>query len=245
MKKNIMLLIILLSVSTLKSYGHFLWLETNNTGSINQKQEVKIYFGEYSGGVYEKVGEEAFEKMKSFSLWVVAPDGEKTELKASPKELYYLAEFVPKQKGTYTVILDNNNIDVMDYTKYDFGIFKPHYHAIAKVEVEEKPSQVSSQNPDGLTIIDVSKKAHQQEGEVTLKVLFKGEPLAKNEFTVFVSDLWAKKLETNENGEVTFKLPWKMKYVMEATYSEKVPGKFNGKDYEFIWHCATYSINLN
>ena len=47
----------------------------------------------------------------------------------------------------------------------------------------------------------------------------------------------------NEKGEVSFSLPWNTKYTMETTFEERVPGTFNGKEYEFIWHCATYCIS--
>ncbi len=76
-------------------------------------------------------------------------------------------------------------------------------------------------------------------------VLFKSKPLADQEVVIYISDLWSKKLTTDENGEVRFKLPWdKTLYTVETTYNEDVPGKYEGRDYDFIWHCATYAIAL-
>ena len=74
-----------------------------------------------------------------------------------------------------------------------------------------------------------------------LQVSYKDQPLAKNEVTIFISDLWSKALETDEDGIVTLELPWSTKYLVETTIKEEVPGRYQGKDYEFIWHCVTYT----
>lgn len=243
MTKNILLALLFLATST-KTFAHFLWLETNPTGKVNQKQEVKIFYGEYADGSKEKVGGEAFEKMKNFTLWAVSPSGEKTELKVEASDLYYKTSFTPKMNGTYTLILDNNKIDVMDYSQYNFGIFKTHYHALTKVEIGTKPNDTKALNPEGISIVDLSKKVATLKGEVSLQVLYKGEPMAKKEVDVFIADSWIKKITTDEKGMITFALPWNAQYVVEVTHKEEVPGKYNGKDYEFIFHSTSYAIPL-
>jgi uncharacterized GH25 family protein len=241
MKRFLFLLLFLVSTN---SFAHFMWVETNPVGKSGSKQEVKVYFGEYNYGVYEKVNEEAFQKMKNFEVWVTSPSGVKTKLEVQPADTYYSGWFTPTEKGTYTVVLNNNKIDVIDYTQYDFGIFKTHYHSVAKVEVGNKANETAAQNNDGLAVVDVTKKEHKEKGETTLKILYKGQPLAETEVSVFVSDQWAKKVYTDANGIVKFNLPWNTKYVVEVTKKEEVPGNYNGKDYQFVWHCATYAIPL-
>ena len=140
--------------------------------------------------------------------------------------------------GTYTVLLNNDKIDVIDYTKYDFGVFKTHYHSVAKIQVGDSVKETIASNENGITI----KNIPGSENEIKLQVLYKNKPLPNNELKIFVADLWSKTLETDENGMVTFKLPWKTKYIVETTVKEEVPGKYNGKDYEFTWHCVTYTI---
>jgi uncharacterized GH25 family protein len=239
MKKSILLLLLLFV--TANSFAHFMWVETSPVGKLNKKQDVKVYFGEYTYGVVEKVGEEAFNKMKNFEVWVISPSGEKTKLQMTPADMFYSGSFEPKANGTYTVVLNNNNIDVIDYTQYDFGIFKTHYHATAKVEVGGATADTAAVNADGLSIVNITKKAADK-GELIFKVLYKGQPIKDQEVTVFITDQWSKKVYTDKDGIIKFSLPWDVKYVMEATKKEEVPGKFNGKDYQFIWHCATYCI---
>jgi uncharacterized GH25 family protein len=242
MKKNFLLL--MMFIVTGNAFAHFMWVETNPVGKVGQKQEVKVFFGEYTYGLQEKVNEESFGKMKNFDVWVVAPDGQKTKLDVKPGELFYSGWFTPKANGTYTVVLDNDKIEVMDFTQYDFGIFKTHYHATAKTEVGGKATDSAAANPTGLVVVDVTKAISKEKGETTLKVLFKGQPIKDTEVTIFISDLWSKKLTTDANGEVKFALPWNTKYIIEVTKKEEVPGKYDGKDYQFIWHCATYTLPL-
>lgn len=230
--------IVLIAFTATKSFAHYLWVETNPTGYIGKEQLIKVHFGEYTYGVIEKVNGDAFNNVNHFDLWVVDAQGYKTALKTTAQNDYYLSKFTPKTNGTFTVVLNNNKIDVIDYTQYDFGIFKTHYHATAKFQVGENSNETAALNDSGIVVKDVSKNNN----EVKLQVLFKNEPLANNELKVFVSDLWSKTLKTDENGYVSFKLPWETKYIVETIKKEEVPGTYKGKDYEFIWHCATYSI---
>ena len=220
------------------SFAHFLWLETNTNGAVGKEQEIKVRFGEFTYGMIEKTAGDAFAMVDNFKLWVVDSQGNKTKLDVSPKDNYYLASFTHQVEGVYTVILDNDKIDVIDYSKYDFGIFKTHYHAIAKVVVGKTDQATASDNTSGISIKDVSK----DDGRAKLQVMYKNEVLPKTEVVVFVADQWSKKLETDENGMVEFDFPWSTEYVVEVTKKEEVPGTYKSVDYEFIWHCTTYYV---
>lgn len=237
MKKYILTLVIgLMTISG--CYSHYMWIETNTTGMAGKTQQVKVFFGEYTYGVIEKVNGDAFTMMKNFTLQLVHPDGTISQIQTSPGEDHYQGTFTPSTPGTYSLILNNNNIDVIDYTQYDFGIFKTHYHATATVQVGSQENVSIPTNSDGLSVVPVS----QTNDKVTLKVFYKGMALSKSEVAIYVADLWSKKMETDENGTFSFALPWQTKYLIEITLKEEVPGTFNGKDYQFIWHCATYCI---
>ncbi len=237
MKKTILTLV-LLFLATAQSFAHYLWVETSPEGKKGKEQEVRVYFGEYTYGVIEKVNGEAFPSVKDFTLWLVDAKGNKTQIAVKPTEDYYVGSFIPKTNGIYTVVLDNDAIDVIDYTEYDFGIFKTHYNSIAKINVGGSKGETAAINDTGITVKDIS----ESEDEVKLQVLFKNKPLPKNEFKVYVADLWTKTLETDENGFVSFKKPWDTKYIIETTFEERTPGTYNGENYEFIWHCTTYCI---
>lgn len=240
--KNLFLITALLVMGLSKSFAHFMWIETNATGKINTSQEVRVYFGEYGHDVREKVGSDTFNKMQAFTLWAIAPNGEKTKLTVTPADLYYKAAFTPKTNGTYTFVLDNDKIEVIDFTKYNFGIFKTHYHATAKTEVGSGHTASASANPNGLSISDISKKQVGLNGEITLKITYKNEPFAEKEIDLFIPNQWSRKVKTNKEGIITFKAPYKTQYLVEATHKEETPGTYNNKEYQFIWHSATYAI---
>ncbi len=236
MKKLIVLSVLLLT--TASSFAHYLWIETPVKGSIGEEQTIKVHMGEYTYGVIEEVAGEAFQGVNNFTLWAVSPSGEKIALKTTAQKDHYKAVFTPKENGTYTLLLNNDEIDVIDYTQYDFGIFKTHYHAVANFTVGAEKNDTATQNDNGITV----KRIAEENDQVKLQLLFKNEPLAKSEVKVFVKDLWSKTLETDENGFINFGLPWDTKYILEATHKEEVPGTYNGEDYEFVWHCVTYCI---
>lgn len=236
MKKIILALTFLLVCLSAKA--HYLWLEVPASAKANQPQEIKVFMGEYTYGVIEEVAGEAFQGVKKFKLWVVSPSGEKTQLTASPKADHYLATFTPEEDGSYTFFLNNNEIDVIDYTQYDFGIFKTHYHAVAQMNVGDKAGETSIHNPEGITVKSLSAEAN----KIKLQVFYKGKPLANHETKTYIKDQWAKELWTNEEGIIETTLPWSdEKYIVEITKKEEVPGSYNGEDYEFIWHCVTFT----
>ncbi|WP_416445195.1 DUF4198 domain-containing protein [Leeuwenhoekiella sp. A16] len=239
--KKIIITSIFLVMASAQLFAHYMWVETSATGNLNQEQTVRVYFGEYTYGVTEEVGGDAFAKMDKFTLWLVDPAGNKTRLQTSAEEKFYSSSFIPKVNGTYTLFLNNNEIDVVDYTQYDFGIFKTHYHAVAKVNVGAANEETAINNPEGITL----KSIPAETGKVKLQVLYKGEPLPKTEASIYVADLWSKKLESDENGFIAFDLPWDTKYIVEVTTKEEAPGVYNGDNYEFIWHCVTYCIPGN
>ena len=228
MKKLIALTVLLLT--TANSFAHYLWIETEVSGSIGQEHVVKVHMGEYTYGVVEEVQGEAFQGVKNFTLWAVSPSGKKIPLSTTAQKDHYKAVFTPEENGVYTLLLNNDQIDVIDYSEYDFGIFKTHYHAVANVSVGEAQNDTATQNENGITV----KRIVTADDQVKLQLLFKGQPLAKSEVKLFVKDLWSKTLETDQDGFIEFGLPWDTKYILEATHQEEVPGTYKGEDYEFV-----------
>ncbi|WP_378186519.1 DUF4198 domain-containing protein [Aquimarina sp. W85] len=244
MKNNIWYALLLLMITT-PSFAHFLWIDTPSKGTIGKEQEIQVFFGEYTSGVWEKTEGEVFQDAEDFTMWVVAPDGSKIELSVVQKELSFSTNFTPKMEGTYTVIVDNKNYKVLDYTEYDYGIFRPQYHATSKIDVGTGTKKnTASVNPSSLSIVDISKVAYTQNATVDLQVVFKGKPLADAEVTIFIKDEWSKKMKTDSKGIISFSLPWNADYIVEATHEDKIPGTFQEKPYQFTWHCAVYTIKF-
>lgn len=233
-----LLILLVTFFTTLSASAHYLWIETESRGVAGREQQIRVHYGEYTYGVVEEVAGEGFPLVANFQLWVLAPDGRKTVLETVAAKDHYAALFTPTLPGTYTIAVNNNEIEVLDYTQYDFGIFKTHYHATASVQVGSETNPAPAANPEGLAVTKIPHDGT----DIRLRVLYKGEPLPNNEVTVYVADLWSKTLETDAEGTISFGLPWKTRYIVEATLKEEVPGSYQGKEYQFIWHCATFCI---
>lgn len=240
MKKHILTAILFFTINQI--FAHYIWIETNAIGTINSTHNLKIRFGEFSDGVFEKVNSENFKSVADFKMWLIDPAGKKTLLQVNAKNDYYAASFTPKTNGTYTLVLDNKNMKVLDFTKYDYTTFKPQYHAKARVVIGFNSKNTTKTNPDSIEIIDLTSKNYKVNKEVILLVQYKQKPLIKSEVKLFIADNWTKTLTTDKEGKVSFKLPWKTTYTIETTYEEKTPGTYQGRDYKLVWHCATYCI---
>lgn len=241
MMRNLQILIVCL-LATTKTFAHFYWLETNSNGKVGQEQNIKIFFGEYKTQEIEKTNGEVYQNnAKNFVLYLIDNQGNKTELQTTPKDNHYIALFTPKAKGVHTIVLDNENYEVLDYTKYDYGIFKPNYQSITQIRVGEEMETKLSLNPESITIVPLFK----DKTTTKLQVLFKNKPLPNKEVTLFHAKNKSKTLKTNKKGVITFNITpnSNQKYIVEATHEDTLKGVFKGKDYQFTWHCAVFTIN--
>ena len=232
------LLFVLSLLMSIPSHAHFVWIETATNGQLNQSQDIKIFFGEFSYGKYESAEGRSFSKIKDFSLEVCHTDGSKVPLEVTPNGNHFLAQFKPEKEGTYTVILNHDKIPVYDLTKYGHGIFKAHYHATAKIQVGETMNHTLVNNPNSISIKNRSEK----KDEYVLEILYKGQPLANTEIALLANDQWNKTITTDENGLVSFKLPWKSTFVVEATFRDDTKGVYLNTEYDYLWHCCTLTI---
>lgn len=73
-------------------------------------------------------------------------------------------------------------------------------------------------------VLDLVPAGH--EGQ--FKLFFKGEPKAKVKVTLVTESGWSKEGHTDEQGLVTFKMPWKGVYVAEVSYNDRSAGERTG-----------------
>lgn len=80
----------------------------------------------------------------------------------------------------------------------------------------------------------------------TFKIFFKGKPLPKAKVAVVVASGWAKEAHSDDQGAVSFDLPWKGSYVLEASHIERSPGERPGANgpekYDGIYHSMTLHV---
>ncbi|MFT4017936.1 MAG: DUF4198 domain-containing protein [Agriterribacter sp.] len=220
---------LLLSVSI---YAHALWIETNATGKKGQQQDVKIFYGEYAEFSPEKV-KDWYSDVKDFTLWLVAPDGQKKQLTTSPQEDHYTASFTPDKDGVYILQVSHSAKDLGRTTVYQFNT-----SAIVAVGKNETADVKHNLNP-----LKFQLKAGKVNEPVTIQAFYKDAVSEKMSVTVFSPKGWTKQIE-GKNGIAEFVPEWKGKYMIEVSRSDDEKGEHHGKEYTGIWRCATYLVEI-
>lgn len=218
--------------TTSQLFAHALWIETPSSGKVGQKQDVKIYYGEYAENERDSVAK-WYSDVKELSLWLVGPDQQKTKLEYSQGVTALQASFAPTKDGVYTITVSHNAKDFGGTTKYQFN-------ALALVSVGKAPASTApiSKNNELLVFHDVA-KGYKVNTPIQLKTLFKEGAQEKLHVTVASPSGWAKTLTTNAQGVAEFTPLWPGVYFIEASKYGKEEGELNGIKHEGVWRCAT------
>ncbi|MGA0597819.1 DUF4198 domain-containing protein [Enterovirga sp. CN4-39] len=76
------------------------------------------------------------------------------------------------------------------------------------------------------------------------KLLFKGQPRAKTKVTLVTQSGWAKEAQTDEQGLVSFDLPWQGTYVAEVSVDDRTPGERAGAQGSEKFDGTSYATTL-
>lgn len=218
------------------AFGHALWIQTNSTGQKGKKQTVRIVYAE-PGDTPEKLGD-WYSDVKSFDLWLISPDQQKTKLTVTPGADNYTAEFTPEQDGVYTLAVGHAAKDLGGTTKYQFN-------ATAAVTVgRTKSAAVAS--PNDLNVAVMQPGGSYKVGQpVKLAGVFKAKPSEKLQIAVHSPSGWNREITTNTDGQAEFTPLWPGRYYVEASKTEKETGEQGGKTYQSVWRCATYILDVD
>lgn len=234
--KRFTLFIVLLTLSISSAFAHALWIETSSVGRKGQAQEVKIFFGEYTTNDISGT-RKWFSNLRDFTLVLTAPDGTKTTLKALADSLFFKTSFIPNQDGTYLLSVVHNVRDLYQNAKLQ-------YYAFANVAVGDNASLNKLFPSDASLTIRPSKLILKTNEAALHQLIYNKLPLAKERITIISPDQKKIEIETDNDGQFNFNPTQKGDYFLEAFAEDKTPGKFEGKDFEKIWHVVTYFTNI-
>jgi hypothetical protein len=87
-----------------------------------------------------------------------------------------------------------------------------------------------------------------QDGQ--FKLVFKGQPKAKVKVTLVTESGWSKEAHSDEQGLVTFDMPWKGTYVAEVSFNDRTggerPGANGAEKYDGVSYATTVTyVNAN
>jgi len=76
-----------------------------------------------------------------------------------------------------------------------------------------------------------------------LQLVYQGKPLPKTKVTLTVQSGWMKQAQTDEQGRVTFEMPWSGTYVAEASHEDRTGGERKDPDgagkYDIVYYVTT------
>ncbi|MVT51087.1 cobalt ABC transporter substrate-binding protein [Bradyrhizobium yuanmingense] len=81
-----------------------------------------------------------------------------------------------------------------------------------------------------------------QEGQ--FKLVFKDQPKAKTKVTLVTESGWQKDAHTDEQGHVTFDMPWKGVYVVEVSFNDHNGGERAGTNGTEKYDAVSYSTTV-
>jgi len=81
-----------------------------------------------------------------------------------------------------------------------------------------------------------------QEGQ--FKLVFKDQPKAKTKVTLVTESGWQKEAHTDEQGHVTFDMPWKGVYVVEVSFNDHNGGERAGTNGTERYDAVSYSTTV-
>lgn len=237
MKNKLTLLAFALMLTVGNAFAHALWIQTAPVGKLGQKQTVKIIYAE-PGDKPEKVAD-WYSDVKTFELWLIGPDQQKTKLTTVAGDDFFTAEFTPEKEGAYTLATGHSAKDLGGATVYQFN-------AGALVTVGKAATgNVATANANELSVsVDVA-NAYKVNKPMNLTGLYKAQPLYQLHITVTSPTGWSKTVSTDKNGVADFTPLWPGTYFIEASKSWKEEGKHHDKDYKSFWRCATLVVNVS
>lgn len=228
-----LLLLVLLSLSFTGAFAHAYWIQAQPVGKKGQAHQVEIFFAE-PADKRESLDSKEMANVKNFTVWLLAPGKEKVKLQIAAASDHYTANFTPDTDGEYLIVLQNDQVDVLDFPS--MGPFKAEFYASAKVQVGGfKAQQIITATDFKFNVLAKSTAAHQP---VYLS-LTGNVDLSKVEISIFNQAGWKLDLKPGADGQAEFKALEKGKYFIEAVYKDKTTGTFNNKDYKSVYYAST------
>ncbi|WP_129713840.1 DUF4198 domain-containing protein [Pedobacter sp. SYP-B3415] len=232
--KKLLFAVFILLATTVQTFAHALWIETQSRGVKGQKQDVKIFFGEYAENERDSTAK-WFSNMRSFQLALTGPDGKRVILPVTQESGFFSASFTPEKDGQYLLSVMHEVDEV-----YDGG--KLQYYALAEVSVANKSRSKSPFE----TYFHIGGTTGAKQGQVsTMNLQFNKKAAVEQTITVVAPGARPAELKTGANGSADFKPTAAGPYFFEAVREEKKDGTHLGKPYNKIWHMVTLFTEVN
>ncbi|ORU90959.1 MAG: hypothetical protein A6F72_00085 [Cycloclasticus sp. symbiont of Poecilosclerida sp. N] len=246
------LTVLFLLFSTM-SHAHFLWLNP----IPDSNKTVRLYFGEYHENLFESKDTRLAEREAS-TLKAYFPSSENgTSIRLRMRDNFYEGKVKTDKYGLVNLVAQDIDSPVVDWSKHGIGVIRPMYYARTQwllFDDKKVSKRISPTTPETkLDILPITQHIDPRTGnfgpkvgeQVVFQVYFDKNPLAEKpkSVNIFAPNGWIWESKLNKQGVSRFTPLWEGTYVIEVIHNEQIAGQFQDKDYEFIRHRATFSLN--
>ncbi|WP_020533174.1 hypothetical protein [Flexithrix dorotheae] len=234
--KQIYLFLFFSIVTVANALAHALYIDTEVSGKIGTEHQVKIYYSEFEDRKNEQISD-WYSDVPEFALWLVSPNGKRTQLKTKANVDHFTAKFKPKKEGIYRLEINHTAKDPGEGTAYQFN-------AYAQVLIGKHTSTPVVSKTNGLALIEEASSMEHQTNKI-FKTYLNGNIKGNVKVTLFLPSGEKQELKSDSNGELKINFDETGTYFIEATtYNKDEAGKTKTTAYKSMWRCATQKLNI-
>ncbi len=182
--------------------AHQVWLDRDGVGT-------KLYFGEFGDNLRE-VSPGFLDKLTLVSATVVSAKGEKAVASKKDRDGITIAGRAENGDAMVAVDLGYPLLESKDGSKTVRTAWTPAARYVP-VLGPQQPKLV-------LDVVPTNSSGEFQ-------VVYRGAPLAKAEVSLVALSGWSLSGTTDEQGKISFRLPWKGTYALLVRHKDAAPGK--------------------
>lgn len=202
--------------------AHQIWIEQDAKGA-------KVYFGEFGENLRE-ASPGLLDKFGSPSARTQSGNGEEVVPLVKEANAFVLSKRVGKGEA---IVVEDAAYPIIEWKEGGKNMRNAWTPAARFVPdfAERAPKLTLDVLPTG------------KAGE--LRVVFRGRPLAEAKVELVTPSGWMREGHTNEQGNVTFPLPWRGTYVVLVHHEEGKPGKRSSAAGEQGYDTASFATTLS
>jgi hypothetical protein len=247
---------IAVSLAAPTARAHVIWIETAPAAVPARSQRVEVFFGEPHESLREESGGR-LDQHSDLQVAVQDPGGRSRPLDRKKEVNCFAASFTPRALGRHAIVATSLRHPVQPGSG-GAPAAKPMYYARAHVlsftrgRVSEREAVAGE--PSTLDILPVTRAldpvrgsiAHRAGGEVAVRVVFQGKPLAGVRVTAIAPNGWLRELPVTDAWGVTSVVAlWPGRYVLDVSHEETSRGTFGGVPYDVLRHRATLTFTVD
>ncbi|SDM11783.1 DUF4198 domain-containing protein [Halarsenatibacter silvermanii] len=225
--------------------AHEIILDFPQQIEVEEEVDIEISFGHFPE-MYD-YEHSFFAELENGELKVIKPDGSEKELGFTREmEEAYSAAFTPSEAGIYWLTFTSKR-PVVDRTDDGDGKQLRYYDAKAPLKVSADEEDLAVPETDlAVEVVSAGNIQNNAGEEITLQVLYEGEPAADQSLSVVSPLEEVQTYTTDEKGEFVFTPEeegvWFI-HVSNLTDTEK-EGEFGGEDYDRIRYNSAFYMEI-